>query len=162
PRARSSPERRVPLRDEPLSGSRVHVQARADARGHLREPAPRARRHALHRRIVGATERLYADRLGEHVERLAPHATRGEGWDKAATYLRQASPKALSRSLNRQAVASLEEALAALEHLPESRERQEQAIDIRIDLRAPLFRLGDLLGIARHVGAALSLAESLE
>jgi class 3 adenylate cyclase/tetratricopeptide (TPR) repeat protein len=121
----------------------------------------REQRHALHRRIVGAIERLYADRLGEHVERLAQHATRGEVWDKAVTYLRQASAKAFSRSLNRQAVASLEEALAALEHLPESRRRQEQAIDIRTDLRAPLFRLGDLLSISRHVGAALSLAESL-
>src|SRR5262249_38347632 len=82
-------------------------------------------------------------------------------WDKAVTYLRQAAAKALSRSLTRQAVASLEEALAALEHLPESRAKQEQQIDIRVDLRGPLFRLGDLPGIARHVGAALSLAESL-
>src|SRR5262249_40497140 len=32
---------------------------------------------ALHARIVGAIERLYRDRLTEHVERLAHHATRG-------------------------------------------------------------------------------------
>jgi tetratricopeptide (TPR) repeat protein len=47
------------------------------------------RRRAVHARIVGAIERLYADRLTEHVDRLAHHAFRGEVWDKALRYLRQ-------------------------------------------------------------------------
>ena len=38
------------------------------------------RRRALHARIVDAIEALYADRLAEHVERLAHHALRGEQW----------------------------------------------------------------------------------
>ena len=36
------------------------------------------RRKTLHARIVAAIERLYADRLDEHVERLAHHALRAE------------------------------------------------------------------------------------
>jgi len=47
------------------------------------------RRRAVHARIVDVLERLYADRLAEHVDRLAHHAFRGEVWDKALRYLRQ-------------------------------------------------------------------------
>ena len=73
-------------------------------------------------RIVEAIERLYADRLTEHVERLAHHAVRGEVWEKAVTYLRQAGAKAFARSANREAATCFEQALAALTHLPETRE----------------------------------------
>ena len=48
------------------------------------------RRRELHARIVDAIETLYADRLGEQVERLAHHAVRGELREKAVHYLRQA------------------------------------------------------------------------
>src|SRR5262249_3977410 len=48
------------------------------------------RRRALHARIVAVSEWLYADRLTEQVERLAQHAFRGEVWDKAVAYGRQA------------------------------------------------------------------------
>jgi class 3 adenylate cyclase len=47
------------------------------------------RRRALHARLVHVLERLHADRLSEHVDRLAHHAFRGEAWDKALHYLRQ-------------------------------------------------------------------------
>ena len=76
------------------------------------------RRRAIHARIVEAIETLHAERLTEHVERLAHHAFRGELWDKALAYLRQAGMKAFGRSANREAVAGFEQALAALAHLP--------------------------------------------
>src|SRR6266542_5886547 len=76
------------------------------------------RRRALHARVVAAIERIQADRLGEHVERLAHHAIRGEEWAKAVSYLRQAAAKAASRASNQEAVALLEQALQALTHLP--------------------------------------------
>ena len=56
------------------------------------------RRRALHARILEAMEQLYADRLDEHVERLAHHAVRGEVWEKAVPYLRQAGLRAAARS----------------------------------------------------------------
>src|SRR5438093_1204933 len=52
------------------------------------------RRRALHAQIVDALETLYAERLGEQVERLAHHALRGEVWDKALYYHRQAGAMA--------------------------------------------------------------------
>ena len=54
------------------------------------------RRRVLHVRIVEAIERLYPDRVSEHVELLAHHASRGEFWEKAVEYLHQAGKKAAS------------------------------------------------------------------
>src|SRR5262249_39765148 len=56
------------------------------------------RRRELHARIVDTIETLYRDRLGEHMERLAHHALRGELREKAVHYLRQAGLKATARS----------------------------------------------------------------
>ena len=42
---------------------------------------PYERRRLLHARIVQALETLSAERRGEHIERLAYHAFRGEMWD---------------------------------------------------------------------------------
>jgi class 3 adenylate cyclase/tetratricopeptide (TPR) repeat protein len=119
------------------------------------------RRKVLHARIVGAIERSYPDRLSEHVERLAHHAVRGEMWEKAVPYLRQAGVKALARSANREAVSSLEEALTALQHLPETRETLEQAIDLRIDLRNSLLPLGEFERIVGYLREAEGLARTL-
>ncbi|MBI2469168.1 MAG: AAA family ATPase [Candidatus Rokubacteria bacterium] len=99
------------------------------------------RRRALHGRIVDAIERLYADRLTEQVERLAHHAFRGELWEKAVAYGRQAGAKVYARSVAPEAIAHFEQALAALGHLPETRAKIEQAIDLRLDLRNPLAQL---------------------
>ena len=100
-------------------------------------------RRELHARIVGAIEELYVDRLPEHIERLGYHASRGALWEKAASYLRQAAAKAMARSANREALAFLEGALAALANLPESFERIEQTIDLRLDIRSVLVVLTD-------------------
>ena len=58
------------------------------------------------------------DRLAEQVERLAHHALRGEVWDKALRYYRQAGAKAEARSAYREAVAYFEQALGALAASP--------------------------------------------
>ncbi|HUP23111.1 MAG TPA: adenylate/guanylate cyclase domain-containing protein, partial [Thermoanaerobaculia bacterium] len=120
------------------------------------------RRKALHARIVGAIERSYPDRLTEHVERLAHHAVRGELWERAVTYLRQAGAKALARSANREAVGFFEQALTALQHLPETRETLERAIDLRFDLRTALFPLGEFERIASYLREAEDLARTLD
>ncbi len=120
------------------------------------------RRRALHARIVDAIEALYGDRLDEQIERLASHALRGEVWDKAVAYLRQAGAKAFARSANREAVASFEQALATLTHLPETRETQEQAIDLRFDLRNALFPLAEFGRVERYLREAEILAKRLD
>jgi class 3 adenylate cyclase/tetratricopeptide (TPR) repeat protein len=120
------------------------------------------RRRTLHAGIVEALERLYPDRLAEHVDRLAHHALRGEVWDKALTYCRQAGEKALERSAYRDAVGSFEHALSALPHLPERREMQEQAIDLRLALRSALFPSGDSERILGYLREAETLAAALD
>jgi transcriptional regulator with AAA-type ATPase domain/class 3 adenylate cyclase len=103
---------------------------------------PQERRRVLHARIVEVMEALSPDRLAEQVERLAHHAWRGEVWEKALVYYRQAGDKAMARSTFREAVACFEQALAALQHLPAQRHTQEQAIDLRYDLGNALQALG--------------------
>jgi class 3 adenylate cyclase/tetratricopeptide (TPR) repeat protein len=120
------------------------------------------RRKALHAHIVGAIERSYPDRLPEHVERLAHHASRGALWEQAVMYLRQAGAKALARSANTEAVSCFEQALAALRHLPETRERMGQAIDLRFDLRNSLYPLGELDTLHGHLRDAEVLAVALD
>jgi predicted ATPase len=97
------------------------------------------RRRTLHSRIVQVIEGVYGDHLSEHVEQLAHHAFRGELWKKAASYLHQAGTKAAARSAYRETLVYLDQALAALRHLPESPETIEQAIAIRLDLGTALF-----------------------
>ena len=92
------------------------------------------RRRALHARIVHAIEKLYSDRLSEHLERLAHHAVRGELWERAVTYSRQVGRKAAARCTYREAALYFEQALDVLGHLPETRDTVAQAIDIRIEL----------------------------
>jgi predicted ATPase len=101
------------------------------------------RRRVLHARIVEALEGLAPDRLVEQVERLAHHALRGEVWDKALAYCRQAGEKAMARSAYREAVGYFEQALSALQHLPEQRDTSEQAIDLRLALYSALRPLGN-------------------
>jgi class 3 adenylate cyclase/tetratricopeptide (TPR) repeat protein len=120
------------------------------------------RRRALHVRIVEALEALYPDRLTEQVDRLAHHAVRGQVWDKALRYLRQAGVKATERSANSEAVAYFEQALEALTHLPESRSTLEQSIDLRLDVRHPLNQLGETERILEHLREAERLAEALD
>jgi class 3 adenylate cyclase/tetratricopeptide (TPR) repeat protein len=119
------------------------------------------RQRLLHGRIVAAIEQHYADRLTDQVERLAHHALRGEVWDKAVAYSRQAGDKAVARSANREAVACFEQALLALEHLPEGRERHEQAIDVRFGLRHALGQRLEPGRILTYLQEAEGLAQAL-
>jgi transcriptional regulator with AAA-type ATPase domain/tetratricopeptide (TPR) repeat protein len=119
-------------------------------------------RRQLHARIVLAIEASHADRLLEDIDRLAHHATRGELWDKAVDYSRQAGIKAAARSAHHQAVAYLEQALDALAHLPEDRAQIEQAIDVRLELRNSLHPLGDPERIVALLREAEALARMLD
>src|SRR5262249_20019457 len=118
-----------------LSSTRSHMKV---AYGTLLQD----RRKALHARIVRAIEHCYPARMIEHIERLAHPAVPGELWEQAVTYLRLAGVKALTRSANREAVTCFEQALTALQHLAKTRERLQQAIDLRFELRTALFPLG--------------------
>ena len=116
----------------------------------------------LHARIVEAIEAFTGDRVAEQVERLAHHALRGEVWDKALAYCRQAGEKALAQSANREAAGYFEQALSALPHLPDRRDTREQAIDLRLALRTALRPLGDFGRILAALREAEALAVALD
>jgi tetratricopeptide (TPR) repeat protein len=119
------------------------------------------RRRALHAAVAAAIERLHADRLVEHVERLAHHARQGEVWDKAVRYLRQAGTKAFMRSANREAAICFEQALEALRRLPEHPDAIAESLDLRFDLRTALHPLGERKRIGPLLDEAEALAEAI-
>jgi class 3 adenylate cyclase/tetratricopeptide (TPR) repeat protein len=119
------------------------------------------RRRALQARIVAALEQQGPERQTEQVERLAHHALRGEAWSKALVYCQQAGMKVLARSAHREAATYFEQALSALSHLPECRDTQEQAIDLRLHLRTALYPLGEFARMFDSLRVATADAEAL-
>jgi predicted ATPase len=119
------------------------------------------RRRDIHARVVDVIEQLYADRLGEQVERLAHHAIRGEKREKAVYYLWQAGGKGAARSALSDARAWFEQALSVLEALPKTRAALEQAFEIRLELRRVLRQLGEGRKMLEHLREAEALAERL-
>jgi tetratricopeptide (TPR) repeat protein len=83
-------------------------------------------------------------------------------WEKAVTYLRQAGAKALARSAYREAVTCYEQALSALHPVPDTRQKVERAIDLRLDLRQSLFPLNELATVWRYLQEAERLARTLD
>jgi hypothetical protein len=69
----------------------MHLQACPDSRSGLQEFAPGA-----------ALETVFPDRLADQIEWLAYHVLRGEVWEKALPYCRQAGVKAFARSAPRE------------------------------------------------------------
>ena len=135
------------------------------------------RRRVLHARIVEALGPLTSKRVAaapdakdlpaggqalDLVDRLAYHALRGEVWDKAALYCRKAGRKAMARSAHHEAVRYFDQALHALQHLPETRDTREQAIDLRLALRSCLDPCGDLGRALANLREAETLAVALD
>jgi tetratricopeptide (TPR) repeat protein len=119
-------------------------------------------RRVLHARIVEALETLAGDRAAEQVDRLAHHALRGEVWDKAVTYCQQADARAWVRAAFREAVASFEQALQALTHLPEYSDTGVLALELRLALGSALTQVGEHGRNLALLGEAEALARALD
>jgi len=120
------------------------------------------RRRVLHARIVEALEALAPEREAEQVERLAHHALRGEVWAKAVTCCQQAGARVFDRAAFREAVASFDQALQALAHLPELSDTRVQAIELRLAVDHPLHALGEHGRRRVLLGEAKALARMLD
>ncbi len=118
-------------------------------------------RRALHARIVPAIEATWPDRISEHVDRLAHHAHRGEVWDLALRYARQAGTKAAARSAHTEAVAWFTRALEALGHLPPDQARAEQAVDLHLSVANSLLPIRELVQMGEHLREAESQASEI-
>ena len=67
----------------------------------------------------------------------------------------------MGRAAYREAVGHLDQASAAMRHLPESRQTTELAVDVHIDLRNALLPLGDRTRMGEHLNKAEALARAL-
>jgi tetratricopeptide (TPR) repeat protein len=120
------------------------------------------RRRVLHAHLVEALEALAPDRAAEQVDRLAHHALRGEVWDKAVTYCQQAGARANDRAAFREAVTFFEQALQALDHLPEHGDTGVLAIELRLALGGVLRVLAEYGRCLALWGEAEALARALD
>jgi predicted ATPase/class 3 adenylate cyclase len=119
------------------------------------------RKAGIHEAIGKTIEDLYPDRLEEFFEMLAYHSFRGEDWQRAQRYNRQAGLKALSFSAYEEAQSYFEKALESLNKLSRTRERILQEIDLRFNMRAALFPIGRHDEWAEYVRAAEPLAKEV-
>jgi DNA-binding SARP family transcriptional activator len=135
----------------------THDRIRTAAYSQLLQP----RRALCHRRVAEVLEELYASNLEPHALALGTHYREAKVWDKALRYLRRAGIQAVARSANREAVASFEQALIVLGHLPEAPETTALAIDLRLDLRNALRQLAELARMGERLREAEVLARAI-
>jgi class 3 adenylate cyclase/tetratricopeptide (TPR) repeat protein len=121
----------------------------------------REQRKLLHTRALNAIERLYPERIAEHLETLARHAVQGENWKKAVKYLRQAGVAAAMRSSFADAEVWQLSAIRALENEAESQEKSELGIDLRFDLYTAILTRGNHTPIFQVLDEAERLAISI-
>ena len=81
---------------------------------------------------------------------------------KAVTYCQQAGARADDRAAFREAVASFEQALQALAHLPEDGDTRGLAIELRLALGGALHALGEYGQCRALLGEAEALARALD
>jgi predicted ATPase/pimeloyl-ACP methyl ester carboxylesterase/DNA-binding SARP family transcriptional activator len=118
-------------------------------------------RRKLHRHTLLAMERLYAGSLNDLAEKLADHAFRAEEWSAAVTYLVQAADKAVDLSAYNKAARWLEQAVHAVDSLPESPERDRRAVDVRTRMRPVYDAIGSFAKAATRLQEAKDLARKL-
>ena len=114
------------------------------------------RRGTLHLAAAQAIEELYADRLEEHVERLAYHFERTDDAARAASYLFRAGEKSRRAYLNEEALEAFRRALERLAALPDD----DDSRDLRARIRESI---GDVLELSgNHDAAVESFERALE
>jgi DNA-binding SARP family transcriptional activator len=118
------------------------------------------RRKLLHRQVAETLESLHATDLDPHVAALGQHYHDAEVWGKAFIYLREAGSRAYHHAAYRQAAAYYEQALRVFDQLPKDERRSEDAIDVRLELRMPLFYLSESHRINAALAEATRLAEA--
>ena len=90
-------------------------------------------RERVHTRILSALES--DENWREEADKLCYHATRARDWTKALAYGRSVARKCVARSAFADATSHFEIAMDALDRTPISRERETEAIDLRIEAR---------------------------
>jgi len=105
---------------------------------------------------------LHPGALDAHALALGLHYHEGEVWARAVAHLARAGMLASLRYAKRDAVSCYEQALAALAHLPESRETREQAALLHFNLAHALSLMGQFGRATESFLQAETMAVALE
>ena len=117
-------------------------------------------RRSLHAKAVATIESRFADRLAEHIDRLADHAFMAELWEKAAPYQLRSCRRAVKRGANQDAIGIYQRGLETLSHWPASAAKTKAEIDLRLVAVIALEPLGKHRLIADVLREARSLADT--
>ncbi|MGE5259147.1 MAG: ATP-binding protein [Hyphomicrobiales bacterium] len=120
------------------------------------------KKKGLHQKIGTALEQANPERLDEFYEILAYHFLKGEDWQRAYQYNREAGLKSLAQSAYEEAQRYFEDAFAALKNQPRDRIRIEREIDLRFSMRSALTPLGRYMEWGEWIHGAESLAREIQ
>jgi TOMM system kinase/cyclase fusion protein len=98
----------------------------------------RSQRAEVHGRIVDALEKNFPERVAREPDVVARHCEEAARTEQAIDYYRRAGERATQRSAQAEAIAHLRRAVDLVQTLPESPERNQQELGVRIALGAPL------------------------
>jgi tetratricopeptide (TPR) repeat protein len=121
-----------------------------------------SRRRAMHRAVAEAITAIYEGRADDHAHTLAVHWREAQAWEHAARCFARAGELAARRVATREALACYDEAMAALERMPESAERMALGVDLRVGHGLVLLPLEDRERLLRCIAEAETLCERLE
>ncbi len=122
----------------------------------------KTRRRQLHASIAKVLIEQFRALAESLPQVVAEHCTQAGLASEAIDYWVKAGRLALARSANSEAVTSFEQALQLLKALPETRETLQLAIDLRLDLKPALFRLGAFKRIIDYLREGEGLARTLD
>lgn len=120
----------------------------------------RSERARLHGRIAATIERLFPHLAEQEPELLAHHLAEAQQADRAIDYLLRGGRRAIARFANLEAVGLLDRALALLEGLPPSPERDRRELELRLATGGPLIAVRGYADaeVERNYGRATELS----
>jgi tetratricopeptide (TPR) repeat protein len=122
---------------------------------------PAGRRTRWHAQVGTRLVQAYGTDAGAMAAVVARQCVQGRLWAQAVPYLRQAGHQAAGRGGYQDAVACYEQALHALQQLPETPAVRTQALELHLELRHALVPLQAPQRILAHLRHAEVLAETV-
>ena len=114
----------------------------------------RRRRQALHGQIADLLETGFPERVAVQPELVAYHYTEAALVARAIAYWQRAGERAIERAANIEAIAHLTRGVDLLNGLPESRQRDEQEVQLQTALLGPYMATRGFATSANIVAAA--------
>jgi class 3 adenylate cyclase/tetratricopeptide (TPR) repeat protein len=118
-------------------------------------------RARIHRWMLTRLEEEERSGLRDRTDILAEHAFRAEAWQKAARYMLRAGNEAFWRDAKTEAVRLLLRGLEAVERSGQDQIDPLISLQLRLELRNPLFQLARMEELADHLVAARPVAMNL-